>query len=151
MRVRVDVLGTAMTELRDAEARLGNLLPAWTEAGEIMLRSVEKSFAAGGRPKWPHRKDDSQGELGHVSGKLQASTESFPDHQGVTIASRLPYSATFQYGRQSGRGAPIPARPFIVCQREDEKAIAEVISNYVTGSSGRSIRRGLLATYGVGE
>jgi phage gpG-like protein len=149
MRVRVDMLGTAVTELRDAEARLGNMLPAWTEAGEIMLKSVAKNFEAGGRPRWPATK--GRAAPLEASGKLHASTEAFPDQQGVTIASRLPYSATQQYGRQSGRGAPIPARPFIVCQREDEKAIAEVLSNYVTGASRRSIRSSLLATYGVGE
>ena len=151
MQVRIDMLGTAVTELHQMEARLGNMLPAWTEAGEILVASVAKNFAAGGRPRWPKRAEEREGELGHVSGALQASTESFPDQQGVTVASRLPYSATFQYGRQSGRGAPIPARPFIVCQREDEKAIAETIANYITGASARSIRRGLIATYGVGE
>jgi phage gpG-like protein len=31
----------------------------------------------------------------------------------VVVGSNLPYAATHQFGRQSGRGAPIPARPFL--------------------------------------
>lgn len=148
MQVRISM--AAIHELSGAIERLGNLLPAWEEAGALLLGSVDRNFAVGGRPRWTSR-INAEGDPEMVSGALRASVQALPDHTGVTIRSDLPYSATQQYGRQTGRGAPIPPRPFIVVQREDEKAIAEVLSRFVEGSSVRSVRRSLTASYGVGE
>ncbi len=38
--------------LADLSARLRNLRPVMKEIGEVVRTSVERNFAAGGRPKW---------------------------------------------------------------------------------------------------
>lgn len=64
------------------------------------------------RPKpWANKKDGSVSKL-QKSGTLARSFHLEVTDQRATVSTPEIYAATHQFGRDFGRGAPIPARPF---------------------------------------
>jgi phage virion morphogenesis protein len=148
-----------LKKLREMRARLGNMSPAWASAGEVLIRSVRVNFDASGRPTaWPPLKASTLsswvGTYTKVrkkhggltakgkrlvagrkilirSGALLNSITKDVGRDHVEVGSNLLYAATHQYGRTSGRGAPIPARPYLAVQPEDEPHIAHALEQYL--------------------
>ncbi len=141
--------------LGEAAKRGRDMQPAWSSVGALLLKSVRDNFDSSGRPTpWQplsvksllnigggaRRARTARGRraiAGHKiligqSGLLINSINFVADRNGVVVGSNLIYAATHQYGRTTGRGAPIPARPYLVLQQEDESAINKVIANYLT-------------------
>jgi len=64
------------------------------------------------RPKpWANKKDGTPSKL-QKSGTLARSFHLMVNNQSATVSNPTIYAATHQFGRKTGRGAPIPARPF---------------------------------------
>lgn len=118
--------------------------PVWDQVGDIMLKSIAENFRAGGRPPWPPLKDAGtakgrrrrrvRGQLLDATGALARSIEARPIAGGIAVGSDLPYAQAHQEGT-----ATIPARPFLVVQPEDERAIVKVIEDYLVSPFGRAM------------
>lgn len=142
--------------LEEAARRCVRMRPAWQEIGELVHRSVMRNFEAGGRPKhWPalkastimaraggkHRVYTKRGKLSAhgrkhafgqkpliATGRLMRSITYRATNAFAEVGTNLVYAATHQFGR-----GPIPARPFLVLQPEDERAAADIIERHVLG------------------
>ncbi len=147
-------------DLGEARKRARDMTPAFQQIGEIMQASILQNFEAGGRPDaWAPLKGRTllaraggarkaikkRGGLtakaqktiyGHKiliqSSILRNSIHYVASSDNVLIGTAVVYAATHQYGRTSGRGAPIPARPFLVVQPEDDREISRIVSDYLT-------------------
>lgn len=123
--------------LGEATRRGHDMRPAWEEVGDIMLASVAENFRVGGRPPWPPLKDEglargrsrrrTRGKILDASGALAKSIHAQATSESSVIGSDLPYAEAHQNGTQH-----LLARPFLVVQPEDERAICEVIHRYLT-------------------
>lgn len=150
-------------DLGEARKRARDLQPVFDQIGELVVASVFRNFDAEGRPKhWQglaystlmrkvggYKKSHRRGKLGNfttrarkvlagnkiliASGALRNSIHYVATKDDVTIGSPLEYAATHQFGRTSGRGAPIPARPFLIVQEEDDRAIVKLLNDFITG------------------
>jgi phage virion morphogenesis protein len=90
--------------LADLSARLRNLKPAMREIGEIVRTSVERNFAAGGRPKWDEsaRVKREGGQTLSLSGRLRRSFARPGAVQAgndrVAVGTNVVYAAIHQLG-----------------------------------------------------
>ena len=138
-------------EKRVAEmlARVKNLRPAMRIIGEIGLTSIQRNFEEGGRPKkwkplaastikqrrrqgrWPGqilvRLGIGSGLLGSISYRV------FPSK--VVWSAKKIYAAIQHFGGKAGRGhkVKIPARAYMLFQREDREEFRDALSEYVLG------------------
>lgn len=111
------------------------LLAAWTEIGEIVHNSVMRNFDEEGRPqRWPPRKRETPETAGRKilqrTNKLRSSISTRPSHNGVQVGTNVHYGATHQLGDQKRN---IPARPYLLVQREDEPEMAAVLERAIKG------------------
>ena len=138
-------------ERRVAEmlARVSNLRPVMGIIGEIGLTSIQRNFEVGGRPKkwkplapstirprrrqgkWPGqilvRRGVSGGLLGSISYRVFAKR--------VVWSAKKIYAAIQHFGGKAGRGhkATIPARAYMLFQREDREEFRDALLDYITG------------------
>ena len=49
----------------------------------------------------------------------------------LEIGTDRPYGATHQFGRDFGRGAPIPARPFLGLSTADERDVLDILRDHL--------------------
>lgn len=129
--VKIKVEVTALSQaLRRTASRCRRLRPAFAEIGEMLVRSVQKNFQAGGRPdRWVGRKSPAKtpgSKLLIDTGRLVNSITSRHTNSYAEVGTNVVYGATHQFGR-----GPIPARPFLVVQADDERAFAEVIAEHI--------------------
>lgn len=144
--------GQVRAELGRLAGRLRNLTPAMRGIGEIVRTSVERNFAAGGRPdKWKEsrRVRQSGGQTLSDTGRLRRSftVRGYRDraevgtnvkyaaiHQrgGTIMARNKPY-LKFKLGDQwvSKKSVAIPARPFLMVQQEDWGKMQRYLAGYV--------------------
>jgi phage virion morphogenesis protein len=128
-------------------ARLSNLRPALRIIGEAGMTSIQRNFEEGGRPrkwkklklstikqrrrqgKWPGqilvRTGVSGGLLGSISYRVTPSK--------VRWTAKKDYAAIHHFGGKAGRGrkVTIPARPYMMFQREDRAEFREALKEYV--------------------
>ena len=50
----------------------------------------------------------------------------------LDLGTDRPYGATHQFGRDEGRGAPIPARPFLGLAASDDDALLEILRDHLS-------------------
>jgi len=94
--------------LADLSARMRNLKPVMREIGEIVRTSVERNFAAGGRPKWGEsaRVKREGGQTLSLTGRLRRSfarpgaVQAGSDR--VAIGTNVVYAAIHQLGGKTG-------------------------------------------------
>lgn len=98
-------------------------MAATAKRPEKVLRSMGTTFmsitmgnfndaGASFRPKpWPAKKDGTPSKL-QKSGTLSRSFHLSVTDKSATVSNPTIYAATHQFGRTTGRGSPIPARPF---------------------------------------
>lgn len=140
-------------EIREALNKLQNktrnLTPAFRIIGEIVRTSVIRNFEKGGRPKkwkglaaatiaqrmkkgtWPGKILMIKGMLGGLAGSIAYKV--FRDM--VKIGTNKIYGAIQHLGGKAGRGhkVTIPARHFLMLQKEDETEIIEELNDYIMG------------------
>jgi len=138
-----------------------NMLPAWQQVGEHMLRSTDKNFDAEGRPdRWKPlsrqtwisraggrrksftkrgktsarlRRTVDRGKILTRSARFRRSVTYAATNRGVKWGSNLIYAAIQHFGGKAGRGkkVTIPARPVFVLLRQDMKSIARIIKWHI--------------------
>lgn len=148
--------------LRQLSERMRNLKPVMTDIGEIVRTSIERNFAASGRPgKWaPSRRVKQKGgQTLSLSGRLRRSFAVKAGSDRVAVGTNVVYAAIHQFGgRTPARtispvnkkalfwpgarhpvksvkhpGSVIPARPFLMVQEEDWTSIRAAINRYLRG------------------
>ena len=121
-----------------------NLRPVMKNIAGILAYSTEENFKSEGRPdKWidlaestkkqREKKGHWPGQILQVTGQLAASINTYCDNDSAVIGSNLDYAAIHQLGGQAGKNksVDIPARPYILLQKEDEKNIIDAITDYL--------------------
>ena len=112
----------------------------WSQAGNILLKSIDDNFQLGGRykqegsfeggsRKWVKTKK-RKNKILVKDGDLKNRIKKIVAVDGVEIKSSLAYSAAQQYGYKKRN---LPARPFIVHQKKDIKTIGTVFKNHMIG------------------
>jgi phage virion morphogenesis protein len=151
IQITIDDAGVK-AELGRLAGRLGNLTPAMRSIGEIVRTSVERNFAASGRPeKWKisKRVQEKGGQTLSDTGRLRRSftVRAYPDraevgtnvkyaaiHQfgGIISAKNRPY-LKFKIGDRwvSKKSIIIPARPFLMVQDEDWGKMQRYLEKYL--------------------
>jgi len=160
IRVRAE---EAAARLRGVESRGENLTQVLRAFGQYMLGSVERNFAAGGRPTaweplkiiskvdWHTRRKSFWGKTSMTArgqaawegrkpltdtGRLRRSIQvAEVTPRSVVIGTSVIYAAIHQFGGMAGRGRKvlIPARPYLVFQDEDIQRADEMIAAYIMG------------------
>lgn len=132
---------------RFAEAG-GDLSQPFEQIGQYMLEQTHRHFSqersAEGDPwqalteEYVHRPESSGGRGGlehpilYWSGRLEESIQYEASATDVAIGTDLkPYAAIHQFGGTAGRGAFIPARPYLGINQEDENKIADFMIDYL--------------------
>jgi phage gpG-like protein len=146
-----------------------NLEPAMEKIADIMFRSVQQNFLAGGRPnQWAPLQPF--GESSHLmkSGKMFENIQLRWDSTSATVyldSSRVPYAAIHNFGgtiKHPGsdkfqafeymgglvvlphgtkpHDIPIPQRMFMLFQEEDKTKILEILSSAIFIQNGETIQ-----------
>jgi phage virion morphogenesis protein len=105
MQIQIHVNDTDVNKaLADLSARMRNLKPAMREIGEVVRTSIERNFAAGGRPKWDEsaRVKREGGQTLSLTGGLRRSF-ALPDavqagNDRVSVGTNVVYAAIHQLG-----------------------------------------------------
>jgi len=160
MRVTVEA-GRLRRQLADAQRRALNLKPAMEDIGEEWLISIRETFDAEGRPeRWEPRKprtgwarlggkrkaSKKRGGLRAkakrkaagmkiltATARLRRSITRRATSKYVEVGSNLDYAATHQFGRNTGKGAPIPARPYLEFQDSDWPKFESILEEHIVG------------------
>jgi phage virion morphogenesis protein len=144
-----------LAALKAAEAAALDLAPVFRQIGEIVTRSVRENFREGGRPqKWtPLAIETLMGKAGGMraaytkkggrlrnsarkrilgnkilidTGRLINSITYVVGPRDVEIGTNVEYAAVHQFGDKH-----IPARPFLMLQRQDETTISELVEKRI--------------------
>jgi len=140
-------------DVRRLVGKLENPKPALIEIGAYMQRSIQRNFKEGGRPrKWPRsvRAKMQGGQTLMDTGNLyssinyDASSKSVAigtntlyapiQHSGGVISAKRAKHLTYKIpglGWRKSKSVRIPARPFLMFQEEDYKAIRRILKRHV--------------------
>jgi|Deesub1362B_J571_1020462.scaffolds.fasta_scaffold00331_36 phage virion morphogenesis protein len=103
--------------------------------GNLVQSSVMKNFEVEGRPRWRPlakatlRQRGSNAKILQDRGKLRDSINFKVKSNAVEIGTNRPYAAIHQFGGYAGRGRKvyIPARPYLLLQKEDKEDIKKIL------------------------
>lgn len=151
-------LEKVMLRLDETSLRARDLTPAMKKGRQVMLASVDENFMRSGRPvAWRPLKESTlrrKLRLGGSpmpligagtytrslkrqsgGGSLRRSITGEASAAKLVIGTSKVYGRIHQKGGQAGRNhaATIPARPYLVFQRQDLKYIERLIVAHVTG------------------
>lgn len=104
--------GHVLAVLRQLSHAEHQMSPVMARVAAVLQSHTTANFAAGGRPRWQPKTDGTPATLrksGHLRGSVTAGSSS----DAAWVSSNLPYSAIHQLGGTAGRGAVIPARPYM--------------------------------------
>lgn len=131
--------------LMGSDLQQGPYTRAMEKATDIVNQSVRDNFNSAATPagaNWPARKHTGDGHplLMESGALLQAATDGGSGHiekvgpfeltKGVQ-GGEVPYAATQNYGRDWGRGSPIPAREFMGLDDKGADAVADLLGDFV--------------------
>jgi len=153
LKVKVDdkevkeLLGDLIDNLEDPK-------PALRAIGEVIRTSVERNFASQGRPDpWePSRRvKESGGETLTDTARLRRSFTVEVGDESVAVGTNVIYAAIHHFGGMirpvhakalfwGGASNPVksvklPARPFLMVQKEDWSEIRETLGDFLTRRS----------------
>jgi phage virion morphogenesis protein len=146
MTIKAKDLG-AERQIAEMLARVRNLRPATKVIGEAGLASIQRNFEEGGRPKkwkslaaatikqrrrqkkWPGQILVRRGVSGGLLGSI--SYRAYPSK--VRWSAKKIYAAIQHLGGRAGRGhkVKIPARAYMLMQREDRGEFIEILRDYI--------------------
>lgn len=129
LRLQIDARAVRR-ELRALRRRADGMRPLWQAVSQILLRSVRRNFSEGGRPSWKKRKRPAPHPILIKTGRLLASIKALANNQRAEVSTSVIYGPTHHFGR-----VPIPARPFLVVQPEDEREIASAVERFLIRGS----------------
>lgn len=133
------VLGRYSRLARDAQ----NLEKPVEKGGKVMLQSIRRNFAVGGRPKWtPLAASTKKRKKGRKilvgEGTLRDSFKPSQNGNSVEVGTNVIYGPrhNFGYEGKEGRGhSPTPARPFVLFQQEDVRSIGNVLKQHIANGA----------------
>lgn len=134
-------LDKTILRLKGIKERGLDLTVPFKEASLYMLGSVNRNFRGGGRPRrWKSlspaylKRKLAQGyspipltKTGHLLRSITRRAE----RKRFTLGTAVEYAAVHQFGG----GNNIPARPYLVFQKEDLKAIEGRVIKFINGRS----------------
>ncbi|PID40661.1 MAG: phage virion morphogenesis protein [Proteobacteria bacterium] len=140
----------AWAMLKRLQDRLDRTKPAFQVIGEIVRSSVERNFAAEGRPrKWdPSARAIAEGgQTLSDTGRLRRSLNTQTGEGYAAVGTNVIYAAIHHFGGEIrpkkakalntpyglSRKATMPARPFLMVQDEDLDEINAAISDFLSG------------------
>lgn len=143
--------------LNRAAAQFDNMLPIYTDIGEILVKSTKERFKKGESPegvkwapksaatlaKYAARKSNAVNTmpLWGPSGDLRENPFADPQPDQVTIGSNKIYAAMMQFGGTKAQfphlWGDIPARPFLGLSAEDVKDIVAQVEDWISGAFGQ--------------
>ncbi len=162
MQIAIDIDNKQVGKLLQRLQRRGhNLRPVLGEIGEILLTSIERNFAAAGRPhKWPAsgRVKRGGGQTLTDTGRLRRSFTRKIGNDQVAIGTNVEYAAALHFGAKVGPhiikpkhgkalfwpgaahpvkqvrhpGFTLPARPFLMVQDDDWPKIRRAVERHLT-------------------
>lgn len=141
------------------KSRLGSTKPLMGVIAETIRTSVERNFAASGRPRWTPsaRVRDEGGQTLSDTGRLRRSFTVQAGDGWAAVGTNVAYAAIHQFGGKTKPhiirpkkakalktpygffksvkhpGSEIPARPFLMVQDEDWDEIKATINDFLTG------------------
>lgn len=124
-------------ELGKLAGRLDDLTPVMRNIGEIVRTSVERNFAAGGRPvKWKPSKrvEKYGGQTLSDTGRLRRSFTVRAYKDRAEVGTNVSYAAIHQFGgivSMGKKSVRIPARPFLMVQNEDWVKMRRYLERYI--------------------
>lgn len=132
------------------ESSLKNLEPAFVASGVYMLGSIERNFAAQGRPaKWEslsastlaaRRRGKGKGGVkiladeGLLKGSVTTADAMQTSSESMIIGTNKVQAARLHFGYTGGEGrgrSATPARPFLLFQNEDADAIETIFNRHL--------------------
>lgn len=128
--------------LKGMDSRVDRRSGFLAAAGNLILRSIDQNFQAGGRPKkWKPRSPKYGARMRArgktkvliVNGDLMNSVTAQTKNDTLLVGSNLIYARIHQKGGQAGKNlsATIPARPFLVAQETDTRRLTKMFANWV--------------------
>lgn len=141
----------------EMQRRINTPGPIMKSCGEYMLRSTEDNFRAEGRPvRWPpsRRAEEGLGKTLTLSARLRRSITYAVSGWKLIVGTNVKYAKIHQLGGvikpklkkvlrfkiadgwRSAKQVRIPARPFLVVQKQDEHVIADMVGKYIAGGKG---------------
>jgi len=136
----------AQAELRRLERAGADLAPVMRAIALELVAETEDNFAEEGRPRWaplsnpPARRAD--GKILQDSGQLASSITSDHGADFAMVGSNKVYAAIQQLGGEAGRGAVLPARPYLPVtaegelQPEAEEAVLDIAMAHLRKAAG---------------
>lgn len=141
MKIRVMVKQEGFdvkTYVDKAKVRMRDFMAPLTKGGNVMLRSIDMNFKTAGRPKpWKRlAKSTILFKFKHGysplpltrTGALRRSVVFRASKDSLKIGTAIPYAPHHQFGTSR-----MPARPFLVFQKEDVQKIERLILEHATG------------------
>jgi len=150
MKIDFDDKNVRVT-LANMQKNTKNIKIALNLIGDTLVKSVRQNFISGGRPPW--KKSSGKKTLVGLGmrGGLMGSIHYQIDGNTVTVMpDKRPYAAIHQFGGTikaknaknlkfkvngqwvSKKQVVIPARPYMLIQKEDEARIKELLAKYIT-------------------
>ena len=136
--------------LASVRSRLGGTRPLMRTIGEVVRSSVERNFAAQGRPtRWEpsQRVKDEGGQTLSDTGRLRRSITVAAGDGWASVGTNVVYAAIHQFGGTirpktakalktpygTFKSVALPARPFLIVQDEDWAEIKAAINDFLVG------------------
>ena len=140
-----DQFGNVRATLSGFKEKGRDLTVPFKRGSQVMLASISRNFRSGGRPtpwkplsfKYFTRKI-SQGYSPIPltrTGRLQASVTGLAETKRLRMGTSIVYGRIHQFGGLAGkkRSARIPARPYLIFQKQDLRDIERLIVEHLTG------------------
>lgn len=146
--VKTEGMGATFDFLRDLRGRIGDVSRPLRAFGRVMARSIVENFERQGRPRaWQklatatlrqRRRQGGPSLILQDKGLLRGGIRHAVDRNTLRIGVAGPaavYARIQQFGGMAGRGrqVEIPARPYLLFQREDLVEAEALIRQYVEG------------------
>ncbi len=123
--------------IRKLLGNLNDLEPVMENIGEMGVRSIQENFKQGGRPgKWKGLKAATikqrikvskwPGEILVRSGELKKISHQASKRDVVLSPADVDYDAIHHFGKPG----KMPARPYMLLQKEDETEIVAMLADY---------------------
>ena len=145
--------------------KLKSLAPALKTVGQIIRTSVVRNFEVGGRPRSWKESKRAERESGRTladTGRLRNSIHAAVTGNRIEVGTNVKYAAIHQFGGKTSPhmifpkngkalfwpgarhpvksvnhpGSNIPARPFLMIQKEDWAEIKRVLGKFTIGGKG---------------
>lgn len=140
-RVNLGLVDKALLALRKPDLR-----PAWKEARQPLRRDIadHRKQQKGPDGVWSPRAASTKERAQYgrkrprkILGRLPTALQTVSDRQRVAMRSRVAWSGVHQDGGRVGRGAKIPARPFLWASALALDAVAAIVARHLGKLWGR--------------